>query len=92
MWTENEYVLITSAVGGEKNIVSISSCFTRVRIQVVDLHRIHSDVLKTLPLVKGILVRGEEVQLVVGLEATLLAESFNKYFKEAQKVPYRTCI
>ena len=44
---------ILENVGGNENIVSIMSCFTRVRIEVKEKERVNEDVIKTLEGVKG---------------------------------------
>ena len=77
MWTATDCLLLGALCGGTKNIVKIISCFTRVHVQVKDLELIDGKKrarLEKLPLVKMVLFRGDEVQLVVGTDSETVAK------------------
>ena len=57
---------ILENVGGNENIVSIMSCFTRVRIEVKEKERVNEDVIKTLEGVKGATFFNKTYQIVFG--------------------------
>ena len=79
MWTEADCRSVGALSGGLENIIQITNCFTRVHVLVRDLERVDREGLKALPLVKGLLVRGGEVQLIVGAEAQQLSVLCNTY-------------
>lgn len=82
MWGPTECLTVGILSGGVGNIEKIYNCFTRVHIQVRDLGKITGEAqtqLKKLPLVKGLLIRGNEIQLVIGVEAEKLSLECNKH-------------
>ncbi len=82
MWSSTVCLTAGMLVGGTKNIVRIINCFTRVHIQVRDLEKITEETkarLGKLPMVKGILIRGDEIQLIIGVEAVQITKDLNKH-------------
>lgn len=63
---------IISAIGGRDNIVSVDSCFTRVRLALKDVSLVEDDkVFKEQYNAKGVVRVGNGVQLVYGMQAEL---------------------
>ena len=82
MWTSIECLRLGSLCAGVNNIEMIYNCFTRVHIQIKDLEKVTEDNqegLKKLPYVKGLLIRGDELQLILGMEAREVAELCKKH-------------
>ena len=82
MWTSIECLRLGSLCAGVNNIEKIYNCFTRVHIQIKDLEKVTEDnqeALKKLPYVKGLLIRGDELQLIIGMEARKVAELCKKH-------------
>ncbi|MCR5290934.1 MAG: PTS transporter subunit EIIB [Treponema sp.] len=79
-WTLEDCVALVNACGERTNIVEITSCFTRLRIQVKNKSCVNEDVLQHLPGVKMVMNRsGNEVHLVIGIEV-------NKICRQCQAV------
>lgn len=70
---------IIELVGSEKNINSISHCFTRLRMKLVDRSRVNDEQLTELDAVIGLYDRGEELQIIMGPKVS-------DYFPEAEKI------
>ncbi len=82
MWTSIECLRLGSLCAGVSNIEKIYNCFTRVHIQIKDLEKVteaNQVAMKKLPYVKGLLIRGDELQLIIGMEARKVAELCNKH-------------
>ena len=82
MWSSAVCLTTGMLVGGTKNIVRIINCFTRVHIQVANLEKVTEEAqarLKKLPGVKGLLIRGDEIQLIIGVEAVEISKDLNKH-------------
>ena len=81
MWSSLECLTIAALCGGSGNIESIYNCFTRVHFVLKDDEKITEQKKKRLekiPYVKGVFIRGGEVQLVVGSQAALFCKSCKK--------------
>ena len=77
---------ILKAAGGKENISKVSHCFTRLRIDPVDLNKCDIDKMKTIKGTKGCVVNNGQVQVIIGTEV----EEFYPEFlavsgKEAQQ-------
>lgn len=68
---------ILAALGGEDNVTSIEPCITRLRCQVKDPARIDRVALRDQG-VHGVTVLGENVQIIVGPHADLLASELEE--------------
>ncbi|WP_297966130.1 N-acetylglucosamine-specific PTS transporter subunit IIBC [uncultured Anaerovibrio sp.] len=66
--------LILQGLGGNSNLTEISSCATRLRCTVKDLSLVDNEGLKRIKEVRGVLVAGNAVQVVVGLKAEQYAD------------------
>ena len=65
--------------GGRDNLKDLECCTTRVRIEVSDLSKVDTNGLEDLPMVKGVWIRRNEVQLVIGLEAIKITSLLKQY-------------
>ena len=63
-------------VGGEENIISIMSCFTRVRVELKDKTKVDEKKLKEADGCQGVNWVGNTVQIIFGGE-----DSFNTICK-----------
>jgi phosphotransferase system IIB component len=64
---------ILDVSGGSGNILCATNCATRVRLRFVSVPSGVRERFASIPGVAGVLVRGDEYQLVVGFEAALIA-------------------
>ena len=75
---------IIPLLGGIENIVKVNNCATRLRLEVKDMNKVNADEIKKYyPAVQKI--SSTEVHIVVGTDASLLAEALRKLL-ESQKV------
>ncbi|MBF1233466.1 MAG: PTS transporter subunit EIIC, partial [Haemophilus sp.] len=69
------------ALGGADNFKNIDACITRLRLSLVDQHKINEEQLKSLG-AKGIVKIGNDgLQVVLGPEAELVAEAMKQKVK-----------
>ncbi|MEI0516755.1 PTS transporter subunit EIIB [Brachyspira murdochii] len=77
------WVLFTM-IGGIENIEKVNSCATRLRLNIKDMSKVNTDEIKKYyPAVQKI--SDTEVHIVVGTDASLLADAFRKLL-DSQKV------
>ena len=78
---------IVSNVGGESNIVSIMSCFTRVRIEVKDKSKVDEEALKKIETVQGLNWMSSTIQVIVGNHCADVYEEVEKqvHLKESDE-------
>ncbi len=57
---------IVEMVGGENNIISITACFTRIRMEVKDHAKVNEENLKKVEGVQGITWISDTLQVIVG--------------------------
>lgn len=69
---------ILENVGGESNITSIMSCFTRVRIEVKDKNLVNEENIKALEGVKGANFFSDTFQIIIGGKCNDVYESLMK--------------
>ena len=80
----NRAWLLIPMLGGIENIVKVNNCATRLRLEVKDMNKVNADEIKKYyPAVQKI--SSTEVHIVVGTDASLLAEALRKLL-ESQKV------
>lgn len=60
--------LVLAALGGEKNIVSVDACITRLRVEVRDKAKVNKNTLKDLG-TAGVVEVGNGVQAIFGAKA-----------------------
>lgn len=64
--------------GGKDNISQVSHCFTRLRIDPVDLSKVDVEKLKSFEGSKGVVVNNGQVQIIIGQEVEDLYPVFLK--------------
>ena len=80
----NRAWLLIPMLGGIENIVKVNNCATRLRLEVKDMNKVNAEEIKKYyPAVQKI--SATEVHIVVGTDASLLAEALRKLL-ESQKV------
>lgn len=67
---------LLAAVGGNSNIVSVMSCFTRLRIEVQDTSKVDLKAIEGLPGVKGANLFNDTYQVVFGDRVNEVYEAF----------------
>lgn len=65
-------------VGGESNIASIMSCFTRVRIEIKDKGKVNEEALKKIQTVQGLNWMSNTLQVIVGNHCADVYEEVEK--------------
>ena len=68
-------------LGGADNLTTISSCITRLRLNVKDIDKIDEAGLKALG-AAGVIKKGNSVQVIVGTKAEAVAEDMKKIAKK----------
>ncbi|CUH95590.1 PTS system N-acetylglucosamine-specific EIICB component [Propionispora sp. 2/2-37] len=76
----NFSVQMLEILGGKENVAALDSCITRLRLDMKNASIIDEKRLKELG-VRGIVKRGDSVQVVVGTQAELIAEEMKKLLK-----------
>lgn len=57
---------ILKAVGGEKNVTSLSHCITRLRFTLQDTSKINNKEIEKIPGVMGVINKGGQLQIIIG--------------------------
>ena len=76
MWTSSDCLKMAMYAGGVGNIEKVYNCFTRLHIALKDLAKMNVEREKkfqSLPDVKKLIMCGNEVQLVVGVDAVRIS-------------------
>ena len=63
----SEKILV--ALGGTENLAEVSNCVTRLRLIMKDNDKVDEPTLKAIPGVKGIIRKGQALQVIIGLQA-----------------------
>ena len=74
--------LITKGLGGEKNIVDVDCCATRLRITVAQPDRVRDELLKQTDS-RGIVKKGQGVQVIYGPHVTVIKAKLEEYLETA---------
>lgn len=61
-------VQIISAVGGDKNIIDVFNCATRLRFELKDLSKINNEAIKNIKGISGSQLKGEQFQVIIGTD------------------------
>ncbi|MDO5601500.1 MAG: PTS transporter subunit EIIC [Oscillospiraceae bacterium] len=79
---------ILNECGGVENIAVVNHCATRLRLTLNDVAAMKEETLKAVPGVMGLVVRGQEVQIVIGTDVGSVYAAFIKLgnFKKGGKV------
>ena len=82
--TSNDPVseLITMGLGGKKNIVDVDCCATRLRVTVAEPERVRDDLLKQTAS-RGIVKKGQGVQVIYGPHVTVIKAKLEEYLETA---------
>jgi len=82
--TSNDPVseLITMGLGGKKNIVDVDCCATRLRVTVAEPERVRDDLLKQTDS-RGIVKKGQGVQVIYGPHVTVIKAKLEEYLETA---------
>ena len=73
---------LAEKLGGAANLETVSSCITRLRLTVKDPERIDEAGLKALG-AKGVIRKGQNVQVIVGTQAEFIANEMNDLVKKS---------
>ena len=74
--------LITRGLGGKKNIVDVDCCATRLRITVAQPERVRDELLKQTDS-RGIVKKGQGVQVIYGPHVTVIKAKLEEYLETA---------
>ncbi len=76
---ENHADIIVEALGGAQNIKSVDNCYTRLRLVLNDPERVDENRLKSETGASGIIRKGDNVQVVYGLNVGSVRKSVDSY-------------
>lgn len=76
---EDMAAIIVDALGGKDNIKKVDNCYTRLRLIIGDVSKVDQQVLKEQTGANGVIVKGENVQVVYGLQVTRVRKMVDKY-------------
>ena len=75
-------VVLVLAFGGKSNIKTLDSCITRLRVSVVDPHKVNQAKLKALG-AAGVVVVGNNMQAIYGPKSEGYKTDIDEYMKTA---------
>lgn len=75
--------VIVAALGGRENIKTVENCYTRLRLTLEDPTKVDEDVLKNETGASGVVRKGNNVQVVYGLNVTSVRKSVDEYLGNA---------
>jgi glucose-specific phosphotransferase system IIA component len=78
--------LILRGLGGKRNIRSVDACATRLRLEVGNPALVQDDLLKQSG-AKGVLKKGNGIQVIYGPQVTVIKSNFEEYLAEAEDAP-----
>lgn len=70
---------IAEALGGKENIKTIDNCYTRLRLILADSTLVDEELLKNQTNAKGVIKKGNNVQVVYGLEVPTIRQNLENY-------------
>jgi len=83
---ENSFpALLLEKLGGKGNVQSLDACITRLRMTVKDADIIQEQELKALG-VSGLIRRGNNLQVIVGTKAELIADEIKKLLQSNKNI------
>lgn len=71
--------LIVKALGGADNIVKVDNCFTRLRLILKDTSLVNEEILKNGTGASGVVKKGENVQVIYGLQIGKIRKAVDQY-------------
>gem|GEM_PF-4090608 len=81
------------SIKSKENIVNVSRCNTRLRLVLKDKNNLDQNLLKNSRIIRGSVLNGNELQVIIGPEVQKFYDIFNKYLKEykhTEKESYAT--
>ncbi len=80
---------ILKLVGGEKNVVSVTNCMTRLRFVLNDAGKADTEGLKNVKGVQGIVTKNGQFQVVIGTDVSHVCDEIKKlgHFGEETQAP-----
>lgn len=81
MTTQHALASLIQALGGAENISRIHHCMTRVRLQLQHPKQADEAQLRTHPLIKAVVIRGDEWQLISHRPPNELAAQLTQYLR-----------
>lgn len=76
--------MILKGVGGEKNLVEIDACATRLRLTVHDSEIVDEKILKSTG-AHGVIKKGVGVQIIYGPQVSVLKSDFEEYVEQVRE-------
>lgn len=67
-----------AALGGKENISKIEACITRLRVTLLEYKKVDEAKLKALGSMGNVKVGKQELQIILGTEAKLIANTIKK--------------
>ncbi len=74
----NTALNILNAIGGEKNIINVTHCATRLRLKLKDLNIVSDEILKSTEGVIGVLRKNDQYQIILGNDVANYYKEFIK--------------
>lgn len=65
---------IITALGGKENIVNVNACYSRLRVDVIDVSKVEKEAFSKLQS-SGVSILGKNVQVIYGMKAVAIKES-----------------
>lgn len=73
---------VIEALGGQKNIVHVNACYSRLRVDVNDVSKVEKDAFAHLQ-ASGVSILGKNVQVIYGMKAVAMKEGVLAMLKGA---------
>lgn len=77
---------LVEMLGGKENIKSINHCMTRLRAQLNDSTLLNKEALENDPFCKGVVVNGENIQIVIGVKVKEIFKEILTFIGEKDEV------
>ncbi|GAA0742643.1 PTS transporter subunit EIIC [Clostridium oceanicum] len=71
--------IIVEGLGGKDNILKVDNCYTRLRLVLKDSSLVKEELLKDETAANGVVIKGENVQVIYGLKVTSVRKSVDEY-------------
>lgn len=82
----NRADIIVDALGGMENIKTVDSCYTRLRVLLKDPDKVNEAKLKGETGASGVIKKGDNVQVVYGLNVNSVRKSVDEYLGRTEPV------
>lgn len=77
---------LVDLLGGQENIKNINHCMTRLRLEVKNSSLVKKEYLNNLPLTKGIVINGENIQIVIGVKVKDVYKEITDSLREKSSI------